>query len=100
MAQSLVPPELPSPVLACISHAGSSCSVPSRAGRPDQTDLLIVLDDDAPAEQLTDQAGLEARRPGKEAADVIPCREDIDGRFSRTIVTSPDAAPNRGHCHL
>ncbi len=38
-------------------------------------DLLIVLDDDAPAERLDWRALHEARRGFRGAVDLIPCRE-------------------------
>ena len=37
-------------------------------------DLLVVVDDDTPAERLTLDAGFEARLPFRLPADVIPCR--------------------------
>jgi predicted nucleotidyltransferase len=38
-------------------------------------DLLVVTDDDTPAEKLTLQAGYESRRSYRRPADVVPCRE-------------------------
>ena len=45
------------------------------AGRDSDYDLLVVTDDDAPAEKLTLRAGYEARRAFRRPADVVPCRE-------------------------
>jgi len=61
--------------------------------RPDSDlDLLVVLDDDVPADKLTYRAGMEARRPYKEPADMIACRRDTFRRFSRVVGTLPYAA--------
>ncbi len=79
------------------SRAGSSCLGLSREAGPDSDiDLLVVLDDDAPPEKLTYRAGMEARRPYKQPADVIACREDTYRRFSRIVGTLPYAARTEG----
>ena len=46
-------------------------------------DLLVILDDNAPSEQLTLAAGYAARQSYRHAADVIPCRESVYRRKSR-----------------
>ncbi|MCW5773490.1 MAG: nucleotidyltransferase domain-containing protein, partial [Rhodospirillaceae bacterium] len=52
--------------------------------RPDSDyDLLVVTEDDAPAERLTLRAGYEARRGFRGAADVVPCRESTFRRRAR-----------------
>ena len=66
------------------------------AGPDSDIDLLVVLDDDAPTDKLTYRAGMEARRPYREAADVIACREDTYRRFSRIVGTLPYAARTEG----
>lgn len=53
------------------------------AGPDSDIDLLVVLDDDAPAEHLTLEAGFAARLPYRLPADVIPCRESVFRRRSR-----------------
>jgi len=50
-------------------------------------DLLIVLDDDAPAERLDWRALHEARRGFRGAVDLIPCR-DSDFRDRVDVVGS------------
>jgi predicted nucleotidyltransferase len=50
-------------------------------------DLLIVLDDDAPAERLDWRALHEARRGFRGAVDLIPCR-DSDFRERVDVVGS------------
>ena len=50
-------------------------------------DLLIVLDDDAPAERLDWRALHEARRGFRAAVDIIPCR-DSDFRERVDVVGS------------
>jgi predicted nucleotidyltransferase len=44
------------------------------AGPDSDIDLLVILDDDAPAEKVTVRAGREARRSYREPADVVPVR--------------------------
>jgi len=50
-------------------------------------DLLVILDDDAPAEHLTLRAGWESRRGYDRAADVIPVREAVYRRRSKIAGT-------------
>lgn len=63
----------------------------SRAGgkaEPDSDiDLLVILDDDAPAEHLTLRAGWESRRGYDRAVDVIPVREAVYQRRSKIVGT-------------
>jgi uncharacterized protein len=59
-------------------------------------DLLIVLDDDAPAEKLTLAAGQESRKSYRLPADVVPCRESIFRRKSRIVGTLAYAADREG----
>jgi predicted nucleotidyltransferase len=75
----LVPPELLDPVVAYFrpwrvnmfgSHARGD------AGPYSDIDLLVVVDDDTPAEKVTIKAGLEARRSYHKSAEVIPVREE------------------------
>ncbi len=40
-------------------------------------DLLVILDDDAPADRLTLRAGWESRRGYDRLVDVIPVREAV-----------------------
>lgn len=57
------------------------------AGPDSDWDILAILDDDAPRDRLTLQAGFEASRAYGRAADVVPIRA---GRFAakRTVVNS------------
>jgi hypothetical protein len=78
MSNPLVPPELLDPVVAWFRPRrvilfGSVAR--GEAGPDSDIDLLVILDDDAPPEQVTVKAGREARRSYREPADVIPVRE-------------------------
>ncbi len=99
MPKPLVPPELLDPVVAYFQPRrvilfGSAAR--GEAGPDSDIDLLVVLDDDAPKEKLTYRAGMKARRPYKNPADVIPCREDTYRRFSRIVGTLPYVARTEG----
>ena len=78
MTAPLVPPELLDPVVAYF-RPRRVILFGSRArgdfGPDSDIDLLVVVDDDTPAEKVTLRAGSEARRPYHEPADVIPVRE-------------------------
>jgi hypothetical protein len=54
-------------------------------GADSDIDLLVVVDDDTPAEKVTLQAGYESRRSYRKAADVIPVRDSVF-RKKRNIV--------------
>ena len=60
------------------------------AGSDSDYDLLVVLDDDAPAERPRLEAGYEVARPSGVAADVIPCR-------ARTFDAKRDVAGSLAH---
>ncbi len=99
MVRSLVPAELLDPVVAYFNPRrvilfGSVAR--GDAGPDSDIDLLVVLDDDAPAEKLTGKAGWESRRPYRRPADVIPCNEDTYRRMSRIVGTLPYAARTEG----
>jgi predicted nucleotidyltransferase len=51
------------------------------------TDLLVILDDDAPAHHATLQAGWEARRGYDEPADVVPVRRSAYERRAKIVGT-------------
>lgn len=60
------------------------------AGPDSDIDLLVIVDDDTPAERVTLHAGVEACRSYRGSSDVIPVREstfrinaDIAGTLSR-----------------
>ena len=99
VTHSLVPSGLLDPVVAYF-HPRRVILFGSRArgqARPDSDiDLLVVLDDDAPPDKLTHQAGWESRRPWRQAADVIPCSADMYRRMSRIVGTLPYAARTEG----
>ena len=44
------------------------------AGADSDIDLLVVLDDDAPAEKLGWRSAFEARKDFHQAVDIVPCR--------------------------
>ena len=84
MTAPLVPPELLDPVVAYFKPL-RVILFGSRArgdARPDSDiDLLVVVDDDTPAEKVTIKAGFESRRSYHSAADVIPVRgEDLSAQ--------------------
>ena len=66
------------------------------AGPDSDIDLLVVMDDDTPAEKVTSRAGFESRLPYRRPADVIPCREDTYQRLSRVAGTLSYAARTEG----
>ena len=59
-------------------------------------DLLVILDDDTPPEKLSYDAGWEARRTYRRAADVIPIPESIYRRQARIGGTIAHAAMTEG----
>ena len=56
----------------CSAHAHAASS-----GLDSDIDLLVILDDDAPADKLTLWAGWEARRGYDRPVDVIPVRDAV-----------------------
>ncbi len=95
MAHPLVPSALLDPVVAYFRPRrvilfGSAAR--GEAGADSDLDLLVVVDDDTPAEMLTLAAGLAARRPYPEPADVIPVREEIFRRKAKIPGTLSRAA--------
>jgi predicted nucleotidyltransferase len=86
MNQPLVPRELLEPVVAYFTpqHVivfGSAAR--GDAGPDSDIDLLVVVDDDTPAEKVTLAAGYDARRTYRRAADVIPMRRSTFERKRR-----------------
>ncbi len=78
MTAPLVPPELLDPVVAYFRPRrvivfGSVAR--GDAGPDSDIDLLVVVDDDTPAEKLTIRAGIASRMSYGRPADVIPCRD-------------------------
>ena len=51
------------------------------------TDLLVILDDDAPKAHLTLRAGWESRRGYNRATDVIPVRASVYDRRAKIAGT-------------
>ena len=66
------------------------------AGPDSDIDLLVLVDDDTPAEKLTLAAGYRSRRFYHRAADVIPCRDSVFRRKSRVPGTLAHAAAREG----
>ncbi|MBF0375681.1 MAG: nucleotidyltransferase domain-containing protein, partial [Alphaproteobacteria bacterium] len=88
----MVPKELLDPVVAYFNPRrvivfGSVAR--GDAGPDSDIDLLVVLDDDAPAEKLTLKAGHDARRSYHHAADVFPVRESDYCRRAKVRGTFP-----------
>jgi predicted nucleotidyltransferase len=91
----LVPPALLDPVVAYFAPKrvivfGSV--VRGEAGWDSDIDLLVIVDDDTPAEKVTRKAGYESRKTYHEPVDVIPVREAVFGRNSRIAGTLSRAA--------
>jgi hypothetical protein len=94
-----VPPELLAPIVAYFnprrvilfgSHARGDA-------RPDSDiDLLVVVDDDTPADKVTLRAGLASRKGYHNPADVIPVREATFQRKARIPGTLSRAAAREG----
>jgi uncharacterized protein len=59
-------------------------------------DLLVLVDDDTPADRLTLQAGFEAARSYPHAADVVPCRFATFARRSAIVGTLCYTAEHEG----
>jgi uncharacterized protein len=95
MTSPLVPAELLDPVVAYFKPR-RVILFGSRArgdARPDSDiDLLVVVDDDTPAEKVTIKAGYEARRSYPSSADVIPVREETFRRNAKIAGTLSRAA--------
>jgi uncharacterized protein len=58
-----------------------------QSGPDSDFDLLVILDDDAPADRLTLKAGWEARRGYDRAVDIIPVRDAVYRRRARIAGT-------------
>ncbi len=99
MVSALVPSALLDPVVAYFQPRrvilfGSVAR--GEAGPDSDIDLLVIVDDDTPAEKVTIRAGREARRPYRQPADVIPIRESTWSRYNQVIGTLPYAARTDG----
>ena len=99
MTAALVPPELLDPVVAYFQPRrvivfGSVAR--GEAGPDSDIDLLVVLDDDAPAEKLTLKAGYESRKSYVHPTDIFPCREQTYRRKCQIVGTLPYAARTEG----
>ena len=86
----LVPPELLNRVVDYFNPRrillfGSRAR--GEAGPDSDIDLLVILDDDAPAEQLTLRAGWESRRGYDRPADVVPVRDAVYRRRAKIAGT-------------
>lgn len=66
------------------------------AGPDSDIDLLVVVDDDTPAEKVTIRAGYESRRGYDGPADVFPVREATFERKAKIAGTLPRAATLEG----
>jgi hypothetical protein len=99
MTAPLVPPELLDPVVTYFNPRrvilfGSVAR--GEAGPDSDIDLLVIVDDDTPAEKVTLRAGFESRRSYHEPADVIPVREATFRRKSRIAGTLSRVATLEG----
>jgi predicted nucleotidyltransferase len=86
----LVPPELLNRVVDYF-HPRRVVLFGSQArgesGLDSDIDLIVILDDDAPAEKLTLRAGWESRRGYDRPADVIPVRDAVYRRRAKIAGT-------------
>ncbi len=57
------------------------------SGLDSDIDLLVILDDDAPADKLTLRAGWESRRGYDHPVDVIPVRDAVYRRRAKIAGT-------------
>jgi predicted nucleotidyltransferase len=92
---SLVPPALLDSIVAYFNPRrvivfGSVAR--GEAGPDSDIDLLVIVDDDTPAEKVTLKAGYESRKSYHEPVDVIPVREKVFQRNSRIAGTLSRAA--------
>jgi predicted nucleotidyltransferase len=95
MVQTLVAPQLLDPVVAFFQPRrvilfGSVAR--GDAGPDSDIDLLVILDDDMPAENVIFRVGRESRRPYRQPADVIPVREHTFQLRSQIAGTLSQAA--------
>jgi len=86
----LVPPELLNRVVEYFHPRrvvlfGSSAR--GESGPDSDIDLLVILDDHAPADKLTLRAGWESRRGYDRPVDVIPVRESVYSRRAKIAGT-------------
>ena len=86
----LVPPELLNRVVEYY-HPRRVVLFGSRArnqsGPDSDIDLVVILDDDAPADHLTLRSGWESRQGYNDPVDVIPVREAVYRRRARIAGT-------------
>lgn len=99
MTSLSVPAELLDPVVAYFRPQrvilfGSTAR--GEAGPDSDFDLLVIVDDDAPAEKLTLQAGFEAHRSCAKPADVFPMRAAIFERNRMVVGTLAAEADTDG----
>ena len=99
MNSPLVPAELLDPVVAYFNSRriivfGSVAR--GDAGPDSDIDLLVIVDDDAPADKVTLKAGFESRRTYHQPADVIPVREATVQRKSKIANTVSRSAALEG----
>lgn len=66
------------------------------AGPDSDIDLLIVVDDDMPAERLHWRALREARRGFAGAVDLVPCRESVFRERADIVGSLPWIASTQG----
>jgi hypothetical protein len=95
----LVPPALLDPVVAYFNPRrvivlGSVAR--GEAGPDSDIDLLVIVDDDTPAEKVTLKAGYDSRKSYHEPAGVIPVRGAIFQRNALIAGTLSRAAISDG----
>ena len=99
MTRPFVPKELLDPVVAYFAPQrvilfGSGAR--GETGPDSDIDLLVVVDDETPADKVTLAAGYETRRSYRRAADVIPIRRSMFERKRRVVGSLPATADAEG----
>lgn len=94
---------VPEPLLSSVVHVldprrvilfGSHAH--GAAGPDSDWDLLVVMDDDTPAERLGWRALHQARRGFRGAVDLIPCRESVFRERADVVGSLPWIAATQG----
>ena len=90
LIRSLVATYAPRRVVLFGSHARLAATADS------DLDLLVVLDDDTPAEALSWRRRHEARKGYLGAVDIIPCRERVLAERSKAVGSFADTVMKEG----
>lgn len=98
-APTVVPAELLGPVVAYFNPRRVILFGSLARGEADadsDIDLLVVVDDDTPAERMTPQARFEARKSYRRATDLVLCREAVFRQRSSVVGSLAHAIATEG----